>query len=375
MRIPAPMRPHDEAIVTIEPSAVGPAGGVWTIVDGAPIIVDAAGPATLLVPAEAVLLLGVDLPLPNRAKRLAALPFAIEDRIADPVDAVHLALGDPIGEKRYLVGVVRHAVMADWLALAEAAGIADAAFLPDALALPQPVGEGWCVDLNGDRALVRAADGTGFAVPRTMLVAAWEAAGRPAAQAIGEPLPDAMAGQGDSLPPLPLAQRVTDAPIDLRQGAYARRRAAWPSTARKVAMILGIAAVAHTVIAVGDTMMLRAIADRRQEALQQLVVQTAPNVPTGGDDFVTRVADLLPRPTGTNRFVPLLARVSGALAPIAPTIVVRTMTFEGNALIIDLDSPETGIADRLRAALSAGGVAAQVAPAPAGGLRITARGA
>lgn len=372
------MRPHHEAIVTVEPAlagtAVSDAAGVWAIAGGRAIIVDAAGPATLLVPSESVLLLAVDLPLPSRAKRLAALPFAVEDRIADPIDAVHLALGDAIGERRYLVGVVRHQVMAEWIAIAADAGIAGAAFVPDALALPAPV-EGWSVELAQSRALVRAADGTGFAVPAALLVAAWDAAGRPPVQATGDPLPPDMAGQGAAFPPPPIADRIAAAPIDLRQGGYARRRAAWPSTARKVAMILAIAAVAHGVIAVGDTLMLRRIAERRQAALQQLVATTAPGVPTGGDDFTTRIADLLPRATGTNRFVPLLARVSAAVAPMGPAIVVRTMTFEGNALTIDLDSPETGMADRLRAALSAAGVAAQVAPAPTGGLRITARGA
>ncbi|MDJ0278761.1 type II secretion system protein GspL [Sphingomonas sp. 2R-10] len=348
---------------------------MWAVAGGEAIVVDGAAPATtLLIPSESVLLLGVDLPLPTRAKRLAALPFAIEDRIADPVDAVHLALGEAVGERRYLVAVVRHAVMAEWIAIAEAAGIGSAAFVPDALALPAPV-EGWTVEVTGGRALVRAADGTGFAVPLAMLVAAWDAAGRPKAQASGDPLPEAMAGDGAAFPAGSIADRVAAAPIDLRQGSYARRRTAWPSTTRKVAMILGAAALAHGVIAVADTLMLQRIAERRHDALQQLVATTAPAVPTGGDDFLIRVADLLPRPTGTNRFVPLLSRVGGALSPIGPVLVVRTMTFEGNALTIECESPETGMADRVRAALSAAGVAAQVVAAPGGTLRIVARGA
>lgn len=368
------MRPHDEAIVTIEPAPAGPAAGVWAIAGGRAIVVDAAGPATLLVPSESVLLLGVDLPLPSRAKRLAALPFAIEDRIADPIDAVHLVLGGAIGDKRYLVAVVRHAVMAEWIAIAEAAGIGGAAFVPDALVLPAPV-EGWSVDLRDGRALVRAADGTAFAMGQAMLVAAWSAAGKPAVQASGDPLPEAMAGQGSAFPAAALPERVAAAPIDLRQGIYARRRGPLPSTARKVAMILGLAALAHGVIGIADTLMLQRIAERRQAALQQLVVTTAPGVPTGGDDFATRVADLLPRANGTNRFVPLLSRVGGALTPIGATLIVRGMTFEGNALTIECESPETGMADRVRAALSAAGIAAQVANGPGGALRIVARGA
>lgn len=375
MRINAPMRPHDEAIVTIEPAPAGPAAGVWAVAGGKAILVDATVAATtLLVPSESVLLLAVDLPLPNRAKRLAALPFAVEDRIADPIDAVHLALGDAIGDRRYLVAVVRHGVMSEWVAIADAAGIGAAAFVPDALMLPAPV-DGWSVEVSGGRALVRAAGGTGFAIPLPMLVAAWEAAGRPVVQALGEPLPEAMAGDGAAFPPAPFSDRIAAAPIDLRQGVYARRRTAWPSTTRKVAMILGLAALAHGVIAVADTLMLERIAARRQAALQQLVATTAPSVPTGGDDFMVRVADLLPRPTGSNRFVPLLSRVAGALSPIGPALVVNRMDFEGNALTLDCQSPETGMADRLRAAFSAAGVAAQVSAAPGGTLRIVARGA
>ncbi|MEP9403260.1 type II secretion system protein GspL [Sphingomonas sp. VNH70] len=360
--------------MTIEPAPAGPAAGVWAVAGGEAILVDAAGPATLLVPSEAVLLLIADLPLPSAAKRLAALPFAVEDRIADPLEAVHLALGQAVGDRRYLVAVVRHGVMAQWIAIAGAAGIGGARFVPDSLALSAPV-EGWSVELTGARALVRAADGTGFALPAPMLVAAWEAAGRPPVQATGDPLPDAMAGQGSAFPPAPLAERVAAAPIDLRQGLHARRRGPLPSVARKVAMILGLAALAHGVIAVADTLMLQRIAGRRQAALQQLVATTAPNVPTGGDDFATRVADLLPRATGTNRFVPLLSRVGQALTPIGPVLVVRSMNFEGNVLTIDAESPETGMADRIRAALTGAGIAGEVATAPGGGLRITARGA
>ena len=94
------MRPAHEAIVTAGSSAMGApdleaprADGVWTLAGDRLIIVDASGPATILVPTEQVRLLAVDLPLANHAKRLAALPFAIEDKIAEPLENVHIALG------------------------------------------------------------------------------------------------------------------------------------------------------------------------------------------------------------------------------------------------------------------------------------------
>ncbi len=56
--------------------------------------------------------------------------------IADPIDAVHLAIGAEIAPKRYLVAVVRHEVMAAWVARAEASGLRNAAMVPDADGVP-----------------------------------------------------------------------------------------------------------------------------------------------------------------------------------------------------------------------------------------------
>ena len=93
-----------------------------------------------------MLLLAVDLPLAS-ARQRAALPFAIEDRIAEPIDDVHVALGDEIAPRRYLAGVVRHDDAAGWTELAEAG--ARAAMVPDVLALPIAGAGDWAVDLRG----------------------------------------------------------------------------------------------------------------------------------------------------------------------------------------------------------------------------------
>ncbi|WP_346344765.1 type II secretion system protein GspL [Sphingomonas sp. dw_22] len=218
--------------MTSDPHAIdAPSGsephttGIWTLAGGRPIIAEPEGPATILVPTEQVRLLAVDLPLPSRAKRLEALPFAIEDLIAEPAESLHLALGAEIAPKRYLVGVVRHEVMARWVDLAEAGGLGDAAMVPDALALPQPPEGEWAVDLGETRALVRAGDGSGFAVPAPLLGAAWEAAGKPGVLAYGTALPPEMMLGRAALGPGPLAARLPAPSLDLRHGRYAVRRA------------------------------------------------------------------------------------------------------------------------------------------------------
>lgn len=349
------------------------AAGVWTLSGERLIIAEPDGPATILVPSESVLLLAVDLPLASRAKRLAALPFAIEDRIADPLDAVHIALGAEIAPRRYLVAVVRHSVMLRWVELADAAALGHAAMVPDALALPVPDAGEWSAEAVDGRVLVRTGDGTGFAMPTSLIGQAWEAAGSPRIWNIG-------AGAIGDLPHEPratggggLAERLLTPPVDLRQGPYARRALAGSSWLRRLGWIAAAGIAAHTVIAAADTVMLRVIADRRADDTRAAIAQAAPGANLSGD-LRTSVADLLPPPgRAGGAFVPLIARTSAALAPLSSAVTARAMRFEGSALVLDLDPGQPGLADRVRGALRAGGVAGDVAPAADGSIRVTVR--
>ncbi len=346
--------------------------GVWTLSGREMIIAEPGGPATVLVPSESVLLLAVDLPVAGRARRLAALPFAVEDRIAEPIESVHLALGKEVAPKRFLVAVVRHERMADWVDRAEEAGLGRAAMVPDALALPVPPEGAWSVDLGDHRAVVRAGDGTGFACPAAMLRPAWEAAGRPPAIAYGAPLPDEMTLAGAELEGAPLARRLAAPALDLRQGAYARRRApagVW----RRLVWIVALGAAAHTVIAIADTAMLRVIADRRAAETRALVAAMAPDVVVDGN-FATTIADMLPTGASTvpQTFLPLVARLSSALGPFGGGLAVRTMTFQADTLTLDMERGDPALATRLRTALDGARIKANVVQSPDGTIRITA---
>ena len=368
------MRGARDPDVTADPgvktSVSGPAG-VWTLDGRGLVVADHDGPATVLVPSEAVRLLAVDLPIANRARRIAALPFAVEDMIAEPIESVHLAIGRELAARRYLVAVVRHDRMAEWVARAEGGGLEHAALVPDALALPTPAAGGWSVDLGETRALVRRDDSTGFALPAPMLRTAWEAEGRPAITAYGAPLPDDMAGAADTLGAEPLGRRLLSPAIDLRQGAYARRRRSLPGFWKRVGQIAAIGAVAHAGIAAADTLALKRIAANRERETRQLVLEVAPGTSLPADDLVGTVTDLLPQAGAggaENRFLPVIARVSAALAPAAPGVQARAMGFVGDVVTIDLDG---GDARAIDAALKAAGVAATVTAQP-GSVRIAA---
>ncbi|AJP74435.1 general secretion pathway protein GspL [Sphingomonas hengshuiensis] len=348
---------------------------MWTLAGGRLIIAEPGGPATMLVPTEQVRLIDVDLPLPSRAKRLEALPFAIEDMVAEPVESVHLALGAETSPKRYLVGIVAHEVMARWVEIAESAGLGDAAIVPDALALPLPPEGEWSVERAGERALVRSGAGIGFAVPAALLVPAWESAGRPRVHSCGEPLPAEMAADTAIVSPGAMAARLHVPALDLRQGRYARRRAATPALWRRLGWIVAIGAAAHIVIAGADTLMLRRIADSRAADTRALAAIAAPGANLG-EDLAASVADLLPRGSSAppDAFLPLLTRLSGALAPLGG-FAVRSIGFQANTLTMDVDGTDPSLSARIDAALRSARISGRVTQTPDGGLRITARNA
>ncbi|WP_316251122.1 type II secretion system protein GspL [Sphingomonas sp. JC676] len=359
------------------------AAGVWTLAGDRLIIAEPDGLATILVPTEQVRLLAVDLPLSSRAKRLEALPFAIEDLIAEPVESLHLALGEEIAPKRYLVGVVRHDVMERWVDLADAGGLGQAAMVPDALALPIADEDNWSAEIRGSRVVVRTDEG-GFAGPLPLLRAAWEQAPDKSDLDVtiagdtppeGE-LPNGWTVHGPGYDPAATLENIARSPLNLRQGRYAVRRAGNSTFWRRLGWIVAIGAVAHTAIAFADTMMLRSIADRRGAETLAAATLAAPGADLSGDLKAT-IPDLLPKggSKAPDAFLPLLTRISGALQPLGGSLSVRQMAFEGNTLTMDVDNTDPSLAARIDAALRGAQVRATATRSPDGSIRITASAA
>lgn len=76
----------------------------------------------VLVPATEVATLSIDLPA-RGARLAAALPYALEDQVADDVESLHFAAGTRRDNGELPVAVVARRKMAEWLALLEDAGI------------------------------------------------------------------------------------------------------------------------------------------------------------------------------------------------------------------------------------------------------------
>lgn len=89
----------------------------------------------VLVPSAEVLTTSVDLPVRGGAKLLAALPYALEEYLADDIDKLHFAAGSKRQSGRTPVSVVSHERMQEWIAALADAGIEATSIVADSYGL------------------------------------------------------------------------------------------------------------------------------------------------------------------------------------------------------------------------------------------------
>lgn len=124
----------------------------------------------LIVPGEEVLLAEVKLPpVRQMSRRRQAARYALEDRLATPVDELHFALGERRGDGVTPVAAVARERMAEWLRIPRTHGVEPAAAVPDYLCPPAPEAGAWRVWLIDGRALVRCGEQAGFACEYDLL--------------------------------------------------------------------------------------------------------------------------------------------------------------------------------------------------------------
>ncbi|RZL59330.1 MAG: general secretion pathway protein GspL [Sphingomonas sp.] len=164
-------------------------------------------PVIAIVPADAVALHWAELPVRSPAQAIAAARLLVAEASATPLAELHVAVGDE-GEGERPIAVVAMAQMAQWLTDLTAQGIDPLAMIPAPLLLPRP-DEGYIRATIAGAALVRSRT-TGFAdeAPLTDLV-------------IGDTPQQTLDREAIDI----ALDAATAAPaLDLRQGAFARRR-------------------------------------------------------------------------------------------------------------------------------------------------------
>ncbi len=313
----------------------------------------------VLVPAERLTLTKVDLPVRQASRLLQAIPFALEDQLAEDVDKLHFATGARQSDGSTPVAVVSVEQMHSWLEPFHDAGIQPDVMMPDVLALPF---EETLVTLHmeDERCLVRTGAAAGYSAPRALLsrilptgaeapalyLLQHEYAELPADYSVGRSAPIAQ--------PLDAYSHFSEPTqrINLLQGAFAPRRATekWVQAARWPAALAASCVLVSTLALALGNHQKQVEHDALQARAQEEFSQAFPQI--------TRIVDLrvqaeqqldrLISGGSEDVFLSLLSRSSPVLASVSE-LKVDGVQFRDGALYISLSGSDLQALEKLRA--------------------------
>ena len=331
---------------------------------------------TVLVPSAEVLLTRVKLPVKNRQRLLRAIPYALEDQLAEDVETLHFALGRREEDGAIGVAVVSRAQMDGWIEELSSAGIVADAFVPEVLAVPWSP-ESWSVLPMGDDVLVRTSDQEGFAVEAanagSWLSAALEEAEDDAPAVIHvfarqeavtglEPFgADRLRYEDGRAPMAWLSHGIGNrVPLNLQQGPYGRQEklGSYFRPWRPVAALLAVWAVLQGAGVVVDGIRLEQEHDALGAQVTEVFRSTFPEVKRVVNARVQMergLADLRKRHGSLQEdFLRLLVGGTAALRQVNG-IEVKRMRYQNGRLDLELVLADMSGLDPLRQALQAQG--------------------
>jgi general secretion pathway protein L len=318
----------------------------------------------VLVPAEDVLLLRAPRVARQRRQLEQAVPYAIEEQLAAPVEQAHVALGEDRGDDGIGVAVVARQRLDAWLRQLRAAGIEPDRIIPECALLPCEPGTA-AVLIDGERATLRHAPDAAFAgqsreLPSWLALLAGEGRAPTRVRWIGAIL-SAPAGlviereEPGSLLRWFAAQPALAGAVNLLQGTYlprrgrdgARRLWRWAAMLAAAALIAGFAQ-----LVLERHALMRHHEDQRVQ-MEQLLRSAMPGI--------TRIVD--PRAQLAAEYARIGRGVEGGVLPllarIAPTIsgsgryTLDGIEYRGDTLELVVRGPDVAALDSLREMLSA----------------------
>lgn len=119
----------------------------------------------VVIAAESVLLTSVEIPSTQLRQIRQALPFMVEELIADDIDNVHTAIPAHYRDRLPLIdsALIEHKQLVEWLDALHSNGLSPRAILIDVLCLPFEH-NGWTLLVDGERLLVRTEWQSGLAL-------------------------------------------------------------------------------------------------------------------------------------------------------------------------------------------------------------------
>ena len=383
-------------LVTDDRTPEGGAGlAEWAVVDatGACVVPPAAGPlagaaalsagrrTVVLVPSERVLRTRAEVPVKGTSRIAQALPFALEDLMAEDVEELHFAAGSRLPDNQVAVAVVRHEWMVAWQERLEAAGISPQALYADSDGVVDVAGTSTLV-LEQQHALLRDPGGDPVIAELDALdslLELWLAQPRPPAvdgvvparnlqvydatvdgvsNTIWERLQDKVQSlEVRRLPDgalLRLAAAIVTGPgVNLLQGDYAKRTSMgnyWPRW-RLAAALVGALAATMIVATGADAWRLTRESADLEVIIRQAASYTFPGAPASAD--LRTLIDARLQGTGgapagaSGQFLDTLRTVAGAVAKTG-NATVESMNFRAGIMELQVRAPSADSLDSIR---------------------------
>lgn len=325
----------------------------------------AAGRRTvLLVPSTDVRLSSVQLPARQIAKVLQAVPFALEDQLADDIETMHFALGQRQTDGTWPVAAVARDAMARWIEGFVARGLHPDAIIPDVLTLPVPGDGQLSLLIDGDDVLVRSGLASGFACHRDDLELCLQMVDPERSRTLRMMIPrdqvfdpstlpwaqEALHGFGHPLEAM-LQGLTAGASIDLLQGDYSPRKdlqrlwRPWRAAAALAGIAVVLAAAVHGVQAFRIGKELEALRAHNQQRYQEVFPAETRIVDLEAqlDQQFTRLT------TGPSAaaLMPLMGVVADAIGAVAG-LSVQTVQFRDAALYVALGAQDLQAVEQLK---------------------------
>lgn len=330
----------------------------------------------LLVPGTAVLITRVAVPASQRNRALAAIPWALEDRLVDDVESLHFAVGERHDNGEWPVAIIARHVLDSWIEACAKAGIQPASMRPEPLALPAPATGEWVALEEPGQVIVRTADDGGFACESGMLAlvaAALEVPHRirrlseagvewPVALSAALEPPERIDG--------PLAAFTGSGGIDLLQGPYSQRERTGRHL-RRWRLPAAIGAVLLAVIGAHLALEYAALGAREaqlRERLKATFQQTFPDVQQVRDPRAQMAARLRSlRDQGDTRadFADLLAS-TGSVITERSGARLTGLTWRGRTLELEVEANDLQVLDRVQRGFTEAGLSAELRGADRG---------
>ncbi len=365
-RDPAEWRVIDDAGIPIGPPGAGPLTEATSKAHGRRTIV--------LVPGTDLLLQQARIPKTSRQKQLQALPFALEEGLADDPDALHFAPAGTRVNGHLDTAIVERARMDRWVGALGEAGIHPEWMTADTELLPRASCD-WQIFVDGDEAWASAA-GQRFRIETDALPAVLRAkldrAGEARPEAIRVvryregvlSLPDAIGGTPVVAETRPVTEPLFETlvrgldernTINLLQGPYSRReqwsrrlKPWWPA----IGLTLAWAVVHLAGFAVERHRLATQVSALNEEVanLYRTAFPETRNLVNPRAQMEQQLKTLRANADGGGGMLDLLA-TAGRAIKATPGIELGGVHYRSQDLSIEVTSPDVSALDRLKLAI------------------------